>query len=180
MSAMSRTKGQAGEREIAALIRDLTGWEVRRRVRQHDGDSDLEGVPGWSVEVKRHRTAARGDLVAWWKQTARQAECAGAVPVLFFRADRHAWRAVWPLSLCLADRRAAMWSDYAWTAEGSVEAWAAVARATVYEMSNQSGAVSDPVPQASTAEVAEPSRERPRKPSTREAQAPRAKGAHHG
>ena len=50
---MSRTKGAAGERELAAALRELTGWDIRRRVRQHDGDSDLEGVPGWSIEVKR-------------------------------------------------------------------------------------------------------------------------------
>jgi hypothetical protein len=73
MGAMSRTKGKAGEREIAALIRDLTGWDVRRRVRQHDGDSDLMGVPGWSIEVKRHARATRADLASWWQQTVDQA-----------------------------------------------------------------------------------------------------------
>jgi Holliday junction resolvase len=128
MSAMSRTKGQAGEREIAALIRDLTGWDVRRRVRQHNGDTDLDGVPGWSVEVKRHREASRGDIATWWAQAAAQAEQAGAAPVLFFRVDRDAWRAVWPLAVQLVEQRAAMWSAYAWTVEGSVEAWAGVAR----------------------------------------------------
>jgi hypothetical protein len=46
MSAMQRNKGKTGEREVAAIVRELTGWDVRRRVRQHDGDSDLEGVPG--------------------------------------------------------------------------------------------------------------------------------------
>lgn len=29
-----RTKGKSGEREIAALVRDVTGWDVKRRVRQ--------------------------------------------------------------------------------------------------------------------------------------------------
>ena len=66
---MQRNKGAGGEREIAGIMRDLTGWDVRRRVRQHDGDSDLEGVPGWSVEVKRHRTASRGDIAGWWRHT---------------------------------------------------------------------------------------------------------------
>ena len=59
MGAMQRTKGQTGEREAAALIRDLTGWDVRRRVRQHDGDSDLEGVPGLSAATL-HRTSILG------------------------------------------------------------------------------------------------------------------------
>ncbi len=46
MSAMSRTKGQSGEREVSAIVRALTGWDVGCRVRQHGGDSDLEGSGG--------------------------------------------------------------------------------------------------------------------------------------
>lgn len=127
MSAMSRTKGQTGEREIAASIRDLTGWDVRRRVRQHDGDSDLEGVPGWSVEVTSATHARRVARSPAGGQTVAQAERAGAMPVLFFRLDRNAWRAVWPIPVNLTEQRPPMWTAYAWTAEGSVEAWAAVA-----------------------------------------------------
>ena len=41
MGAMSRNKGKTGEREAAALLSDLLGLDIRRRVRQHDGDSDL-------------------------------------------------------------------------------------------------------------------------------------------
>jgi hypothetical protein len=110
VSASSRTKGQAGEREIAALIRDLTGWDVRRRVRQHDGDSDLMGVPGWSIEVKRRARALRSDIAAWWKQAVEQAG-AGDWPVLFFRADRDAWRAVWPLGVHLGGDWACLRND---------------------------------------------------------------------
>lgn len=127
MSRMQRNKGHAGEREIAAIVRDLTGWDVRRRVRQHDGDSDLEGVPGWSVEVKRRAAAARADIAQWWTQAASQARV-GEVPVLFFRRDRDQWRAVWPLAVHLLQQDAEMWRSYAWTVEGSVEAWAAAAR----------------------------------------------------
>lgn len=127
MSGMSRTKGKAGEREIAALIRDCTGWDVRRRVRQHDGDSDLEGVPGWSVEVKRHAKATRGDIADWWGQAVAQAG-GWQTPVLFYRPNRGEWRAVWPLSVVLVQQEAHYWRELAWTAETSVEAWAAVAR----------------------------------------------------
>ena len=31
MSAMQRNKGKAGEREAAELVREHTGWDVRRR-----------------------------------------------------------------------------------------------------------------------------------------------------
>src|SRR5689334_7934749 len=98
MGMKSRNKGKVGEREIAAIVRDLTGWEGRRKVRQLDGESDLEGVPGWCVEVKRHATATRGEVREWWCQTREQAEAEKAVPVLFYRKDRDEWRAVWPMS----------------------------------------------------------------------------------
>lgn len=141
MTAMQRGKGMAGEREIAAMVRDLTGWDVRRRVRQHDGDSDLEGVPGWSVEVKRHRAAPRGDIARWWRQTVQQATGAATdptnaatariprlLPVLFFRVDRDQRRAVWPLAVGMTYQTAEQWHSYEWTVEGCVAAWAAVAR----------------------------------------------------
>lgn len=130
MAAMSRNKGKVGEREIAALIAGATGWHVRRRVRQHEGDSDLEGVPGWCVEVKRHATASAGELAAWWAQAVAQAERAGELPLLLYRADRAAWRAVWPLSVTLTQQRPDYWRGFEWTVNTSIEAWAAVARET--------------------------------------------------
>lgn len=126
MSAMQRNKGKTGEREAAGLVRDLTGWDVQRRVRQHDGDSDLVGVPGWSVEVKRRRSATHADLATWWAQSVAQA--GGLVPVLLYRVDRGAWRAVWPVAAVLVQQRAQQWHEYEWTADTSLQAWAAVAR----------------------------------------------------
>lgn len=129
MSGKSRTKGQSGEREAAALIRELTGWAVRRRVRQHEGDADLEGVPGWAVEIKRHRTATRGDIARWWAQAVEQA--GNLLPVLMYRADRDEWRAVWPLACLLVQQRADYWRGVEWTADTTVQTWAAVARECV-------------------------------------------------
>jgi Holliday junction resolvase len=128
MGLKSRNKGKAGEREIASLVADLTGHDVRRRVRQHDGDSDLEGLPGWSMEVKRYAKAGRALIRQWWVQAVVQAERSGAVPVLLYRQDRDEWRAVWPLATTLTHQQAAMWAGYEWTTEGSPEAWAAVVR----------------------------------------------------
>lgn len=126
MSGMQRTKGQQGEREVAGVIRDLTGWDVQRRVRNHAGDSDLTGVPGWSVEVKRHKAAGRAEIAGWWRQTCAQA--GDLLPVLFYRLNRDSWRAVWPLAVALKAQQSCQWSGYEWTVEGSVDAWAAVAR----------------------------------------------------
>ncbi len=128
MGAMQRTKGQTGEREIAGILAELTGYSVKRRVRQHAGDSDLEGVPGWSVEIKRHASASRGDIRQWWAQAVAQAQRMGALPVLLYRRDRDQWRAVWPVAVHLGLQVAEMWSGYEWAVEGSPEAWAAVAR----------------------------------------------------
>ena len=126
MSATSRTKGQVGEREVASLIRDLTGYDVQRRVRQHDGDSDLVGLPGWCIEVKRRRKAGRSDIQAWWTQAVAQAST--GIPVLFYRLDRQAWRAVWPLSTLVVPSGAYQWSEYAWTCESTIDAWACIVR----------------------------------------------------
>ena len=92
MSRAQRDKGKAGERELAALLTEITGHDVRRKVRQHDGDHDLD-LPGWAVECKRHKAAGRAEIGAWWRQTVAQAT--QAAPVLFYRLDRGNWRAVW-------------------------------------------------------------------------------------
>ena len=128
MGMKSRNKGKVGEREIAALVAELTGFDVRRKVRQHDGDSDLEGVPGWSVEVKRHAKAPRASIRAWWAQSVAQSAPSGAIPVLLYRQDRDEWRAVWPLAVCLTNQTLVMWPGYEWTTEGSIEAWCAALR----------------------------------------------------
>lgn len=95
MGLTSRRKGKAGEREAAAILRDLLGVDIRRNLTQsRDGGDDLSGLPGWSIEVKR---AARPRLAQWWAQTVEQAN--GSRPVLLYRVDRQDWRAV----LALAD-----------------------------------------------------------------------------
>lgn len=99
MSAMQRNKGKAGEREVAAILKELTGKDVRRRVRQHEGDSDLEGLPGWCVECKRYSNAAPALMASWWTQAVRQAQRTGTWPVLFYRLNRQGWRCVWPSDL---------------------------------------------------------------------------------
>ena len=126
MGRMQRTKGQSGEREAAHEIRRHTGWEVQRRVRNAAGDSDLVGVPGWSVEIKRYASATPSQIGGWWDQCVAQSE--GELPVLFYRLDRMAWRAVWPLAVNLRIQHADQWQGYEWTVEGSVAAWAALAR----------------------------------------------------
>ena len=99
MAGMSRTKGKVGERELARMLSELTGYPVARRVRNLAGEDDLQGLPGWSIEAKRYAAITPGLVATWWAQARRQAEAIGAEPVLFYRADRGAWRAVWSAGL---------------------------------------------------------------------------------
>lgn len=128
---MQRSKGQRGERELAALIHDHTGWEAKRRVRNNLGDDDIEGVPGWSVESKRYAKASPALIRGWWDQAVRQAGM--KIPVLFYRENRSEWRAVWPLAVALRIQSADMWVGVEWTATTSIAAWAAVAREVAIE-----------------------------------------------
>lgn len=124
MSAFSRSKGQRGEREVAGMIRDLLGVDASRRVRQHDGDSDILGVPGWCVEVKN---CADLRLTEWWRQASEQAQD-GDLPCLFYKLPRRGWRVLWPLASLITMQRADYWRDIAWAADTTPEAWAAVVR----------------------------------------------------
>ena len=128
VSAMSRTKGQAGEREVAAIIRTLTGHDVRRRVRQHQGDADLEGLPGWSVEVKRHARTPPASIADWWAQTVSQARDVQAKPVLFYRADRAEWRCVWPADLHASHKGATIRPGYEHTLNAEPSTWWAMVK----------------------------------------------------
>ncbi len=123
MGAFSRSKGQRGEREVAAIISDLLGLEVKRRVRQHDGDSDLVGVDKWSIEVKNCATL---QLNEWWRQTVEQA--GNNLPVLFYKVPRKGWRCKWPAAAHLAMQEAHYWTDIEWTLDGDPQVWAAFAR----------------------------------------------------
>lgn len=125
MSTFSRNKGKRGEREVARIIKEITGWDVKRKVRNLSGESDLEGVPNWSIEVKN---CARLELPAWWRQTQAQAMFTRLHPVLFYKVPRKGWRAVWPVGVLIGKGPAHLWPDYDMTCESSVEAWAAVAR----------------------------------------------------
>ena len=58
MSAMQRTKGQTGEREAAELVREHTGWDVRRRVRQHDARAQRHRLGGLAPQRQRKQSIA--------------------------------------------------------------------------------------------------------------------------
>ena len=99
MSAKSRRKGIAGEREVAARM-ESAGWEVRglegggdwlafRHRQEVFGGIDMP-LPSWvaHVEVKRYHDRAR--FPEWWEQAVSEA-IVGVRPLLCTRADRGEW-----------------------------------------------------------------------------------------
>lgn len=88
MSAMSRTKGKVGEREVAQLLRDH-GFEARRGVQFQGGpDSpDVIGLPGFHVEVKRTEAFRLYPALEQAKNEKRE----GDVPAVFHRANSRPW-----------------------------------------------------------------------------------------
>ncbi len=105
----SRRKGAAGEREFAAAVAGALGVRLARLLDQcrgggHDFEPEPDGTSavaawlrGFAPEVKRHRAAPPAAVATWWAQAVRQADAAGLVPLLAYRADRAPWRVVVPL-----------------------------------------------------------------------------------
>lgn len=53
MTGSSKAKGDRAEREIAAILHDLTGWPVRRKLGagRLDDHGDLDGIPNTVIQV---------------------------------------------------------------------------------------------------------------------------------
>jgi hypothetical protein len=61
MTNSAKTKGDQAEREAAALLAELTGWPVRRKLGagRADDAGDLDGIPDTCVQVKHYRDQTR-------------------------------------------------------------------------------------------------------------------------
>jgi len=94
-----RVKGANFEREIAKMIHETLGFDVKRNLEQYrEADhGDLNGVPGWLIECKRyaHGITYRRE---WWQQCESAANTRGEQPVLIYKYDRHPIQCVVRLS----------------------------------------------------------------------------------
>lgn len=64
LTANSQRKGKEGERELARLLREHLGDGVSRNLEQaRNGGADLNGLPGWCVEVKRAATREKDNFL---------------------------------------------------------------------------------------------------------------------
>ncbi|MFZ9611216.1 MAG: putative PDDEXK endonuclease [Methylococcales bacterium] len=87
MSKSQRTKGAAGERELAAILTDTLGTKVTRKLGQaRDGGDDIQtGKFKW--EVKR-----RAKIAVYEFMDQITAACKdGETPVVAMRADHKGW-----------------------------------------------------------------------------------------
>ena len=89
MGKSSQRKGAAGERELAAALREY-GYEVERGGSLSFGElPDLTGLPGVHIECKR---VERLNVPEAFAQAERDAEkFQDGAPVLFHRRNRHPW-----------------------------------------------------------------------------------------
>jgi len=145
-----RAKGGAGEREFFKALSALLGETVTRDLSQtRDGGADGRIGP-WRIEIKRQEKARIGP---WWEQACAQA-APPAYPALAYRASRQPWRVIVALtSLAPAAAHFAHGREHGvpWTAEISLEAFAAIIRESL--CAPEIGVFScDPTPETDSAE----------------------------
>lgn len=90
----SKVKGNKGERELAAILREH-GYNTRRGQQfcGANGDADVEGLPGIHIEVKR---VERLNIYEAMQQSIRDAR-SGEMPAVFHRRNRKGWLVTMPL-----------------------------------------------------------------------------------
>ena len=101
----ARIKGQKGEREVVALLQPVVdkvfgfnemGHSIHKLERNldqtRDGGHDIDGLDGFSIEVK---WCEQFQINKWWKQTLDQAlgnKENIRYPILFYRKSHNPWR----------------------------------------------------------------------------------------
>lgn len=89
MGKSSQRKGAAGERELAALLRQY-GYDIQRGGFVFGEVPDLIGLPGIHIEVKRVEKLNLDSALA---QACHDAEkFKDGFPAVFHRKNRGAWR----------------------------------------------------------------------------------------
>lgn len=83
-----RNKGAAGERELAGILQDNLGFEVKRNLGQaRDGEDDIT-IQKFRIEVKRQERLQ----VDKWSEQVESCSKPGEVPVLAYRRNGQPWR----------------------------------------------------------------------------------------
>lgn len=133
-----RNKGAAFEREIASLIRENLGIEVKRDLEQYRAadHGDLLGLP-FTIECKRYAMANGGvHHPSWFEQVvkAHEANPASMAPVLIYKYDRAAIRVAVPLSFINKE-----YDGLGETATLTLDCWFMLVREILADQALQSG-----------------------------------------
>ena len=99
MTNPQKAKGDAAEREIAALLEQLLGYRVRRKLGagRADDTGDLDGIPNTVAQVKNYRDLARGLREGLDGLATQQTNAAATHAVLFLRRPGGRWIAAMPV-----------------------------------------------------------------------------------
>ena len=83
-----RNKGAAGERELAGILKDNLGFEVKRNLGQaRDGADDIT-IQKFRIEVKRQERLQ----VDKWSEQVESCSKSGEIPILAYRRNGQPWR----------------------------------------------------------------------------------------
>ena len=88
MGKSSQRKGASGERELAHILRDVYGYDVKRGSVFH-GESDMIGLPEIHPEVKRVEKLNIHLAMEQAKEEAKKR--ADGIPTVFHRRNRTEW-----------------------------------------------------------------------------------------
>ena len=96
MANPSKRKGDAAELEIARIITDLTGWNVRRALGagRQDDTGDLYGIPSTTAQVKNYADQARAINEGLHDLERQQTNAGTTFGVVFVRRRGGRWIAV--------------------------------------------------------------------------------------
>lgn len=98
MPINSKRKGNRGELEVAALLREY-GYTARRGLQYQSGqiEADVVGIPGYHLEVKRNEKLNISTAMAQSMRDAKPDE----IPVVIHRKNREPWMITLPLTCWL-------------------------------------------------------------------------------
>lgn len=89
MGKMQRTKGARAENQLASMLSDDLGFDIKRTLGQaRDGGADI--LLGFMAIQVKH--AAKANIKAWWQQTCADAAKCKKAPVLAYKINRQGWR----------------------------------------------------------------------------------------
>ena len=98
---MARNKGARGENELAGILTDELGFEVKRKLGQaRDGGDDIQ-IGKYRIEVKRREALRLDD---WCQQIEVYCD-PREVPIVAYRRNGQPWRAVVPMAWLIAKIR---------------------------------------------------------------------------